>query len=46
VSLPITPSHEVAGVEEVGDSVPQGILDKGDLVLDGDAVFVFIRGVA
>ena len=33
VSLPITPGHEVAGwVEEVGDSVPQGILDKGDLV--------------
>jgi len=32
VSLTITPGHEVAGVEEVGDSVPQGILDKGDLV--------------
>ncbi len=33
IPLPITPGHEVAGwVEEVGDSVPQGILDKGDLV--------------
>jgi alcohol dehydrogenase, propanol-preferring len=33
VPLPITPGHEVAGwVEEIGDSVPQGVLNKGDLV--------------
>jgi alcohol dehydrogenase, propanol-preferring len=33
VPLPITPGHEVSGwVEEIGDSVPQGILDEGDLV--------------
>jgi alcohol dehydrogenase, propanol-preferring len=33
VTLPITPGHEVAGwVEEIGDSVPQGVLNKGDLV--------------
>ena len=33
IPLPITPGHEVAGwVEEIGDSVPQGFLDKGDLV--------------
>jgi NADPH:quinone reductase-like Zn-dependent oxidoreductase len=47
VLLPITPRHEVAGwVEEVGDSVPQEILEKGDLVAifggGGDVVFVFI----
>jgi NADPH:quinone reductase-like Zn-dependent oxidoreductase len=47
VLLPITPGHEVAGwVEEVGDSVPQEILEKGDLVAifggGGDVVFVFI----
>lgn len=31
VPLPITPGHEVAGcVEEIGDSVPQGVLDKGE----------------
>jgi propanol-preferring alcohol dehydrogenase len=34
VPLPITPGHEVAGwVEEIGDSVPQGLLEKGDLVV-------------
>jgi alcohol dehydrogenase, propanol-preferring len=33
IPLPITPGHEVARwVEEIGDSVPHGILDKGDLV--------------
>ena len=33
LALPITPGHEVAGwVEEIGDSVPQGVLNKGDLV--------------
>jgi alcohol dehydrogenase, propanol-preferring len=34
VQLPITPGHEVAGwIEEIGDSVPQGVLNKGDLVV-------------
>jgi NADPH:quinone reductase-like Zn-dependent oxidoreductase len=48
IPLPITPGHEVAGwVEEIGDSVPEGILDRGDLVAQlylvaGDVVFVFI----
>ena len=33
LTLPYTPGHEVAGsVEEMGDSVPQGVLNKGDLV--------------
>jgi propanol-preferring alcohol dehydrogenase len=33
IPLPITPGHEVAGwVEEIGDSVPKGVLDKEDLV--------------
>ena len=33
VQLPITPGHEVAGwIEEIGDSVPQRFLNKGDLV--------------
>ena len=33
VPLPITPGHEVAGwIEEIGSSVPQGLLEKGDLV--------------
>ena len=33
IKLPITPGHEVAGlVEELGDSVPEGVLDIGDLV--------------
>ena len=31
LTLPYTPGHEVAGsVEEMGDSVPQGVLNKGD----------------
>lgn len=33
IELPITPGHEVAGwVEEIGNSVPKGVLDVGDLV--------------
>ncbi|HET7344578.1 MAG TPA: NAD(P)-dependent alcohol dehydrogenase [Nitrososphaeraceae archaeon] len=33
IQLPITPGHEVAGwIEELGDSVPRGVLDIGDLV--------------
>jgi len=33
VQLPMTPGHEVAGwIEEIGDSVPQRFLNKGDLV--------------
>jgi propanol-preferring alcohol dehydrogenase len=33
VPLPLTPGHEVAGwVEEIGNSVPQGLFKKGDLV--------------
>jgi propanol-preferring alcohol dehydrogenase len=33
VPLPLTPGHEVAGwIEEIGSSVPQGLLEKGDLV--------------
>jgi propanol-preferring alcohol dehydrogenase len=33
MKLPITPGHETAGwVEEIGDTVPVGILEKGDLV--------------
>jgi alcohol dehydrogenase, propanol-preferring len=33
IKLPIAPGHEVAGlVEELGDSVPEGVLDIGDLV--------------
>ena len=32
VQLPITPGHEVAGwIENIGDSVPQGVLNEGDL---------------
>ena len=31
IKLPIAPGHEVAGlVEELGDSVPEGVLDIGD----------------
>jgi propanol-preferring alcohol dehydrogenase len=34
IVLPITPGHEIAGwVEEIGDAVPQGILNKGDLLV-------------
>ena len=33
LSLPKTPGHEVAGwVEEVGESVPKGLFERGDLV--------------
>ena len=33
IRLPITPGHEVAGwIEELGNSVPKGVLDIGDLV--------------
>jgi alcohol dehydrogenase, propanol-preferring len=33
IHLPITPGHEVAGwIEELGNSVPKGVLDIGDLV--------------
>ena len=33
LTLPMTPGHEVSGwVEEVGDSVPQGLFKSGDLV--------------
>lgn len=33
LALPKTPGHEVAGtVEEIGDSVPKGICERGDLV--------------
>jgi propanol-preferring alcohol dehydrogenase len=33
IQLPITPGHEVAGwIEELGNSVPKGVLDIGDLV--------------
>jgi alcohol dehydrogenase, propanol-preferring len=33
IQLPITPGHEVAGwIEELGNSVPRGVLDIGDLV--------------
>jgi propanol-preferring alcohol dehydrogenase len=33
LSLPKTPGHEIAGwVEEIGDNVPEGLLEKGDLV--------------
>jgi propanol-preferring alcohol dehydrogenase len=33
IQLPITPGHEVAGwIEELGDFVPRGVLDIGDLV--------------
>jgi propanol-preferring alcohol dehydrogenase len=33
IQLPITPGHEVAGwIEEIGDSVPQRVLNEGDLV--------------
>ena len=33
LQLPITPGHEIAGwIEELGDSVPKGILNKGDMV--------------
>jgi alcohol dehydrogenase, propanol-preferring len=33
VPLPLTPGHEVAGwIEEIGDSVPKGLIKKGDLV--------------
>jgi propanol-preferring alcohol dehydrogenase len=32
--LPQTPGHEVSGwVEEIGESVPQGVLNEGDLVV-------------
>src|SRR5947207_8817589 len=34
VPLRITPGHEVDGwIEEMGNSVPQGVLNKGDLVV-------------
>ena len=33
LQLPTTPGHEIAGwVEEIGDSVPKVLLDKGDMV--------------
>jgi len=33
LSLPKTPGHEIAGwVEEIGDNVPEGLFEKGDLV--------------
>jgi len=33
MKLPITPGHETAGwVEEIGSTVPEGIIEKGDLV--------------
>src|SRR5687768_4152125 len=33
MKLPITPDHETAGwVEEIGSTVPEGIIEKGDLV--------------
>jgi propanol-preferring alcohol dehydrogenase len=33
LQLPTTPGHEIAGwIEELGDSVPNGILDKEDVV--------------
>jgi propanol-preferring alcohol dehydrogenase len=33
MKLPITPGHENAGwVEEIGSTVPEGIIEKGDLV--------------
>lgn len=33
LSLPKTPGHEIAGwVEQVGESVPKGLLERGDLV--------------
>ncbi|HYY67654.1 MAG TPA: alcohol dehydrogenase catalytic domain-containing protein, partial [Nitrososphaeraceae archaeon] len=33
MKLPITPGHESAGwVEEIGSTVPEGIIEKGDLV--------------
>jgi alcohol dehydrogenase, propanol-preferring len=33
LQLPTTPGHEIAGwVEEIGDSVPKGILNKEDMV--------------
>ncbi len=33
IPMPLTPGHEVAGwVEEIGDSVPKGLIKKGDLV--------------
>jgi propanol-preferring alcohol dehydrogenase len=33
LQLPITPGHEIAGwVEEIGDSVPKGVLNKEDMV--------------
>jgi alcohol dehydrogenase, propanol-preferring len=34
VKLPVIPGHEIAGwVEEIGSSVPDGIIEKGDLVV-------------
>jgi propanol-preferring alcohol dehydrogenase len=33
MKLPVTPGHETAGwVEEIGSTVPEGIIEKGDLV--------------
>lgn len=33
LALPKTPGHEVAGtIEEIGDSVPKGMFERGDLV--------------
>jgi alcohol dehydrogenase, propanol-preferring len=34
LKLPVTPGHEIAGwVEEIGSTVPEGIIEKGDLVV-------------
>jgi propanol-preferring alcohol dehydrogenase len=33
VKLPFIPGHEIAGwVEEIGNSVPEGIIEKGDWI--------------
>jgi D-arabinose 1-dehydrogenase-like Zn-dependent alcohol dehydrogenase len=46
LQLPKTSGHEIAGwVEEIGYSVPKGLVNQGDMVAvleDGDVVFVFI----
>jgi alcohol dehydrogenase, propanol-preferring len=34
LKLPVTPGHEIAGwVEEIGSTVPEGFLEKGDPVV-------------
>src|SRR5215207_11261125 len=47
LKLPATPGYEIAGwVEEIGSTVPEGIIEKGDLVVVfggwGSAVFAHI----